>query len=67
VRTRLTELARKYDHFAEYMAVLPAIEGPVDLEGFLEALPPDVIAAAGAAARKLLVPEASPVTPRKRS
>lgn len=54
LRSRLSELSRKYDHFADYMAVLPAIEGPVDLEGFLEALPPDVIAAAGAAARKLL-------------
>lgn len=66
LRARLSELSRKYDHFAGYMAVLPAIEGPVDLEGFLEALPPDVIAAAGAAARKLLGPEPAPATPRKR-
>ncbi|MBK8255753.1 MAG: MarR family transcriptional regulator [Polyangiaceae bacterium] len=59
VRSRLSELSRKYDHFAGYMAVLPVIEGPVDLEAFLEALPPDVIAAAGVAARKLLSPEFS--------
>lgn len=67
LRGRLSELARKYDHFAGYMAVLPAIEGPVDLEGFLQALPPDVIAAAGAAARKLLGGEPAPATPRKRA
>jgi HTH-type transcriptional regulator, osmoprotectant uptake regulator len=66
LRARLEDLARKYDHFAEYIAVLPDIEGPIDLEGFLQALPPDVIAAAGAAARKLLGPDAPPATPRKR-
>lgn len=66
LRARLTELARKYDHFANYIAVLPDIEGPVDLEGFLEALPPDVIAAAGAAAKKLLGPDASAAGARKR-
>lgn len=66
LRARLSELARKYDHFAEYMAVLPVIEGPVDLEGFLDALPPDVIAAAGAAARKLLGGDVAPTTPRRR-
>ncbi|MEZ4295471.1 MAG: MarR family transcriptional regulator [Polyangiaceae bacterium] len=67
LRDRLSDLSRKYDHFATYMAVLPAIEGPIDLEGFLEALPADVIAAAGAAARKALGMEPPPATPRKRT
>ncbi len=54
LRGRLSELSRKYDHFAGYMQLLPAIEGPVDLEGFLAALPPEVLAAASTAARKAL-------------
>ena len=67
LRARLSELSRKYDHFAAYMQLLPAIEGPVDLEGFLAALPPDVLAAAGAAARKALGIEPPPSTqPRKK-
>jgi len=54
LRARLSDLSRKYDHFAGYMQLLPAIEGPVDLEGFLELLPREVVQAAGAAARKAL-------------
>ncbi len=54
LRARLSDLSRKYDHFAGYMGLLPAIEGPVDLEGLLELLPRDVLLAAGAAARKAL-------------
>ncbi len=52
LRARLSELSRKYDHFAGYMQLLPAIEGPVDLEQLLELLPRDVLLLAGAAARK---------------
>lgn len=63
LRSRLSELSRKYDHFAGYMQLLPAIEGPVDLEGFLGALPPEVLAAAGAAARKALGIESTPPSP----
>ncbi len=44
-RARLSSSRAKYAITPQaYIAVLPAIEGPVDLEGFLEALPPDVIA-----------------------
>lgn len=69
LRSRLSDLSRKYDHFAGYMQLLPAIEGPVDLEGFLAALPPDVLAAAGAAARKALgmEPPSSPPAARKKA
>jgi HTH-type transcriptional regulator, osmoprotectant uptake regulator len=67
LRMRLVELSRKYDHFAGYMDLLPAIEGPVDLEGFLEALPPDTLSAAARAARKALGFDSQPPpTSRKR-
>lgn len=54
LRVRLSDLSRKYDHFAGYMQLLPAIEGPVDLEQLLELLPRDVLLLAGAAARKAI-------------
>lgn len=69
LRARLSDLSRKYDHFAGYMGMLPAIEGPMDLEQLLELLPPDVLQLAGAAARKALGLEpitTPPVPPSKK-
>jgi DNA-binding transcriptional regulator GbsR (MarR family) len=65
LRSRLSDLSRKYDHFAGYMRLLPAIEGPVDLEQLLDALPQDFLAAAGAAARKALGVESVPPPPAR--
>ncbi len=76
LRVRLSDLSRKYDHFAGYMQLLPAIEGPVDLEQLLELLPRDVLLLAGAAARKAIgldsaapppPPPPAPTSPKKRA
>jgi len=72
LRARLSDLSRKYDRFAGFMQLLPLIEGPIDLERFLDTLPPDMLIAAGAAARKALgldggsVPPSAPARKREK-
>jgi DNA-binding transcriptional regulator GbsR (MarR family) len=52
LRTRLADLSRKYDVFADLMDhYLPAIDGPVDLEQLIHRLPESVLRALQAAAR----------------
>lgn len=52
MRARLGDLSRKYDLFADMMEqVLPAIDGPVDLERLIAQVPETVIRALNAAAR----------------
>lgn len=61
LRSRLFDLRRKYDRFGEvFGAILPAIDGPVDLERMLEGVPPEVFELVAAMAR-----EAFGVGPRK--
>ena len=44
LRERLDDLLRKYDLFAELMgSTLPAVDGPLDLEGLFSKLPPSVL------------------------
>jgi len=46
LRTRLAELTRKYDLFADLMEnTLPRLDGPVDLEKLLESVPESVLRA----------------------
>lgn len=52
LRTRLGDLSRKYDVFAELMdRYIPAIDGPVDLEQLIKRVPEPVLKALNAAAR----------------
>src|SRR3954468_12118006 len=52
LRTRLADLSRKYDVFAELMdRYIPAIDGPVDLEQLITRVPEPVLKALHAAAR----------------
>jgi HTH-type transcriptional regulator, osmoprotectant uptake regulator len=52
LRSRLADLSRKYDLFAELMEqLLPSIDGPVDLERLIAQVPEPVIRALNAAAR----------------
>jgi len=52
LRSRLGDLSRKYDMFAELMErFLPSIDGPVDLERLLAQIPEPVFRAVNAAAR----------------
>jgi HTH-type transcriptional regulator, osmoprotectant uptake regulator len=52
LRSRLADLSRKYDLFAELMEhLLPAMDGPVDLERLLSQLPEPALRTLGAAAR----------------
>jgi DNA-binding transcriptional regulator GbsR (MarR family) len=53
LRSRLADLLRKYDLFAELMErILPSIDGPVDLERLLAQIPEPVFRAVNAAARE---------------
>lgn len=54
LRTRLTELGRTYDRFAEVIALLPPIDGPVDLELLLDSLPSELLPMLAIAARRAL-------------
>ena len=52
LRTRLADLSRKYDVFANLMErYIPAIEGPVDLEQMIARIPESVLQAVNLAAR----------------
>jgi DNA-binding transcriptional regulator GbsR (MarR family) len=63
LHARLSELSRKYDRFASYMLFLPAIEGPIDLEKFLDVLPVDILTTVGAAARRAFGIDSTPPSP----
>jgi hypothetical protein len=55
IRDRITSLGRKYDRFALlFNDLLPAFEGPLDLEALIEALPTSVLTAVGSVARKAI-------------
>ncbi len=55
LRLRLDDLSRKYDRFAEvFSALLPAVDGPIDLEAFLDAVPAPVLRTVSAIARTAL-------------
>ncbi len=55
IRDRITSLGRKYDRFAIlFNDLLPAFEGPLDLEALIEALPTSVLTAVGSVARRAM-------------
>jgi DNA-binding transcriptional regulator GbsR (MarR family) len=55
IRERMHTLARKYDKFAVLFAqLLPALDGPIDLEGLVEALPTAVLSTLAGVARKAM-------------
>ncbi len=55
LRSRLNTLMRKYDRFALiFQELLPATEGPVDLEALLDTLPTTVLKAIAAVAKHAL-------------
>jgi len=55
IRGRMRTLARKYDKFAVlFHELLPALDGPIDLESLIEALPKPVLSALAAVARKAM-------------
>lgn len=72
IRLRMRTLARKYDRFAVlFDELLPAFEGPLDLEGLIGSLPRGVLSALGMVARKTIGvlqgrPGSTGTSPRKR-
>ena len=54
LRTKLVPLARTYDRFGELFTLLPAFDGPLDLESVLDGLPRSVLTAFAAVARRAL-------------
>jgi DNA-binding transcriptional regulator GbsR (MarR family) len=54
LREKLHKLARTYDRFADLFALLPAMDGPVDLEALVDALPQSVLEALIGGARRAL-------------
>ena len=55
IRDRIGALARKYDRFAIlFNELLPALEGPMDLEALIEALPTPVLSTLAGVARKAM-------------
>jgi DNA-binding transcriptional regulator GbsR (MarR family) len=55
IRDRMHTLARKYDKFAVlFNELLPALDGPIDLEALVEALPTPVLSTIAALARKAM-------------
>jgi DNA-binding transcriptional regulator GbsR (MarR family) len=55
IRDRMNTLARKYDKFALlFTELLPALDGPIDLESMVEALPTSVIAGVAQVTRRAL-------------
>ncbi len=54
LRARLHDLSRKYDRFGTlFEAVLPGVDGPFDLEAFLDAVPVTVISVLSGLARRI--------------
>ena len=55
IRGRMHTLARKYGKFAVlFNELLPALDGPIDLEALVEALPAPVLSTLAAVARKTM-------------
>jgi hypothetical protein len=55
IRGRMHTLARKYDKFAVlFNELLPALDGPIDLEALVEALPTPVLSTLATVARKTI-------------
>jgi DNA-binding transcriptional regulator GbsR (MarR family) len=55
IRERMHVLARKYDRFAIlFNELLPSLEGPLDLESLIDALPTPVLSAIASVARRAL-------------
>jgi DNA-binding transcriptional regulator GbsR (MarR family) len=55
IRDRMHTLARKYDKFAVlFNELLPALDGPVDLESLVEALPTPVLSTLAGLARRAM-------------
>lgn len=55
IRGRMHTLSRKYDKFAVLFAeLLPALDGPLDLEALVEALPMPVLSTLASLARKAM-------------
>lgn len=53
IRTRMNDLARKYDRFGLlFNELLPMVEGPFDLEALVEALPTSMISAIASVAKR---------------
>jgi len=66
LRRRLVDLRRKYTLFAEFFAqVLPAIEGPIDLEQMLRRVPAGVFEAVARLAREAMSRARRPSEPPK--
>jgi DNA-binding transcriptional regulator GbsR (MarR family) len=64
IRDRMNTLARKYDKFALlFTELLPALDGPIDLESMVEAVPASVLTAVASITRRamgLVVREPAP-------
>jgi DNA-binding transcriptional regulator GbsR (MarR family) len=54
LRKKLHALSRAYDRFGDLFELLPAMDGPIDLEMVIEGLPASVLQALAAQARKAL-------------
>jgi DNA-binding transcriptional regulator GbsR (MarR family) len=55
LRDRLTKLAQKYERFGLlFEELLSGVEGPIDLEALLDGLPPTVLKALAAVARRAI-------------
>jgi DNA-binding transcriptional regulator GbsR (MarR family) len=54
IRAKLDALGGTYDRFAELFEMLPAMEGPLDLEAIIDALPRAALEAIAAVTRKAL-------------
>ena len=55
IRDRMNTLSRKYDKFAVlFSELLPALDGPIDLESLVEALPTTVLTSVAAVARRAM-------------
>ena len=54
LRAKLDALGGTYDRFALLFEMLPAVDGPVDLEAVLDGLPPMVLDALVAVMRRVL-------------
>ncbi len=54
LRKKLHALSRTYDRFGDLFELLPAMDGPIDLEAVVDGLPSAVLQALAATARKAL-------------
>lgn len=54
LRNKLSKLQRTYERFGDLFALLPAVDGPLDLESVIDGLPDPVIAAVVGVARRAL-------------